>query len=111
MSRIVEEIARGEGQSLTQLAKLFPPARRDKPVTLGCVLRWVLHGVRLPSGETIRLEAARCSGRWLSTRPAVERFLAAQTPAAHLAQALPRSEGQRRRAADRAAAELTKVGI
>jgi hypothetical protein len=36
--------------------------------------------MRLPDGSTLRLEAARLGGRWLTSRAAVWRFLAAQTP-------------------------------
>jgi hypothetical protein len=91
MSQVFEEIARGEGQTLHQLAKLFPPARRGRPVSLSCILRWVLDGTRTPDGRTVRLEAARCSGRWLSTPAAIQRFLAAQTPPLDAPAGWPRS--------------------
>jgi hypothetical protein len=58
------------------------------------------------------LEAARLAGRWLTSAPAIERFLAAQTPRLDApATPVPRSPGQRRRASERAAAELQRLGI
>lgn len=107
---VIEEIALGQGQTLSQLARLFPPARRGKPVSLGCVLRWVLDGVRLPDGSIVRLEAARCSGRWLSTPAAIQRFIEGQTP--NLANMpMPRSPARARRAAEQAAEVLSAIGI
>jgi hypothetical protein len=107
------EIAAGEGLYLTQAAKRFPPYRRGRPVTLGCVLRWILQGVRLPDGSRVRLEGARLAGRWLTTAGAIARFLAVQSPQLEDAErpALPRTPGKRRRAIERAGRELDKVGI
>jgi hypothetical protein len=69
-------------------------------------------GVRLSDGRIVRLEAARLSGRWLTSGPAIERFLAAQTPATDTpAPPTPRTPTARRRASERAAAELDKIGI
>jgi hypothetical protein len=68
--------------------------------------RWITEGVRLPDGSRVRLEAARLGGRWLTSEPALRRFLAAQTPelgaspprtAAHAWKAAQgRREGRRR---------------
>jgi hypothetical protein len=112
MSQIFEEIARGEGRTLSQLSKLFPPARRGKPVSLGCILRWVLSGVKLPNGQVVRLEAARCSGRWLSTPSAIQRFLETQTPNFNSTPTPShRTATQRQRASDRASRKLEALGI
>jgi hypothetical protein len=111
MSPIFEEIARGQGQTLNQLARLFPPARRGKPVSLSCILRWVINGIRLPDGSVVRLEAARCSGRWLSSPAAIQRFLAAQTPSLPPVGTPPRTPRQRSRADERARRELAAAGI
>ena len=66
--------------SLAQAAKLFPPARRGRPVTPNAIWRWVSTGVRLASGTVVRLEAVKVSGRWLTSEEAVVRFIAAQQP-------------------------------
>jgi hypothetical protein len=99
--------------SLAQAAKLQPNGRRDRPMSLSCVFRWVLHGVRGPDGKVIRLEALRLGGRWLTSREALQRFAEAQTPCldgAHDSPA-PRPPSTRQRASERAAAELGKAGI
>jgi hypothetical protein len=38
--------------SLDQAAKRLPPGRNGAPVSLACVLRWVLRGARGPDHET-----------------------------------------------------------
>src|SRR5262249_14916560 len=106
------EIAQGQGKSLSQAAKLFPPARRNRPVTLSCLVRWVLKGARAFDGRWVKLEAARCSGRWITTPQAIGRFLAAQTPCLENQENLvPRSHSNRRKASKRAEKKLEKAGI
>jgi hypothetical protein len=97
--------------SLAQVAKRLPPNRNDRPVSLSCVLRWILSGVRTPRGR-VRVEGIRLGGRWLTSVEALERFIAAQTPDLSQPPApLPRSPAARRRASERAAAELERLGI
>jgi len=111
-SSVLSEIVAGLGLSLTQAARRFPPARLGRPVHASCVWRWMHDGVRLPDGTIVRLEAARLSGRWLTSEPAIERFLAAQTPHIDLpAPTAPRTPTARQRASERAAAELSRIGI
>jgi hypothetical protein len=112
VARVMAEIAAGLGLSLPQAARRLPSTRQGRPVSPSCIYRWTAQGVRLPSGEVVRLEAARLSGRWLTSAPALERFLAAQTPQLDAPAApAPRSPAQRRRASERAAAELERLGI
>jgi len=96
--------------SLAQAARLLPPGRRGRPVTISCLLRWVLDGVRLPSGERVRLEASRLGGRWLTSVEALQRFADRQTPQPRSEQR-PRTVTQRRRALERAHEALDKAGI
>ena len=96
--------------SLTQAARLLPPGRRGRPVTLSCILRWVLDGVRLASGERVRLEATRMGGRWLTSVEALQRFADRQTPGPRSEQG-SRTLTQRRRAQERAHEALDKAGI
>jgi hypothetical protein len=103
--------------SLSQVARRLPPGRRGRPVTISCILRWILDGVRLPSGEVVRLEAVRLGGRWLTTLEAVARFADRQTPKLTDAAApVPsgaalRAPARRQRESERAADELTRIGI
>jgi hypothetical protein len=96
--------------SLSQAARLLPPSRRGRPVTLSCLLRWVLNGVRTPAG-VVRLEAARMGSRWLTTIEALERFAAQQTPAVGDKPVTPRTPLRRQRASGSAAKKLERLGI
>lgn len=112
VSPILSEIASGLGLSLAQAGRRFPPSRLSRPVSPSCVWRWVHDGVRLPDGSVVRLEAARLSGRWLTSEPAIERFIAAQTPAIDTpAPMTPRTPTRRHRDAAAAARELEKLGL
>lgn len=109
---ILAEISSGLGLSLAQAARRLPSARQDRPVSTSCIWRWIAKGIRLTDGRIVKLEAARLAGRWLTSGPALERFLAAQTPNLDMPAApAPRSPGQRRRASKRAARELDRIGI
>jgi hypothetical protein len=112
-STVLTEIVAGLGLSFSQAARRFPSARRGRPVHSSCVWRWAREGVRLPGGRVVRLECAKVSGRWLTSEPALERFIAAQTPTPDMASspAVPRTPAARRRDNERAAAELEKAGI
>ena len=96
--------------SLTQAAKLLPPSRRGRPVSLGCFLRWVLDGMKTPQG-VIRLEAIRLGGRWLTSKEALQRFAEALTPRLDCRPQTPRSGGRRQRESERAAKQLQQLGI
>lgn len=111
-TRLLDEISQGYGKSLAQAAKLCPSSRRGRPVTLSCLLRWVLEGIRGPDGNRVRLEAARLAGRWITTPQAITRFIQAQTPALDSERGItPRSPSARQRANERAQRELDKTGI
>lgn len=100
--------------SLNQATKLLPAGRLGRPVSLGCVLRWILDGTKTSSGERVRLEALRLGGRWVTSREALQRFAEALTPSFDTPTAIPstsRTPGRRQRASDHAAAELEKIGI
>jgi hypothetical protein len=98
--------------SLSQATHLLPLSRQGRPVTLGCILRWILHGAKGPDGQRVRLEAIRLGGRWITSREALQRFAEALTPRLSNDPA-PRSRTPRRRqkASGRAASELEKLGI
>jgi hypothetical protein len=96
--------------SLAQAARMLPPGRRGRPVTLSCVLRWVLDGVKTPAGR-VRLEAIRIGGRWITSIEAFERFAARQTPDFEGNSLVMRAPATQPRAAQRAGEQLTKKGL
>src|SRR5262245_22295980 len=101
-----------------KLAEELPPARSGKKCHLSTLIRWATKGARGPGGQQVRLEAARLGHRWVSTREALARFMAALTPRpiqnpteSPVASEEPRTPSQRQRASDRAAAELERIGF
>lgn len=104
--------------SLSQAAKLFPPARRGRPVSASCIWRWFRDGIRTVDGRRIHLEALRVVNRYVTSEPAVRRFIMAQQqPSLRSARpedpaiAPPRTPGQRSRASERAARKLQSQGL
>lgn len=97
--------------SLPDAARRLPPYRRGRPVSVSCILRWALSGVRAPGGGKVHLEAVRCGGRWLTSVEALERFALAQTPDRANRPSLPRTTAKRQRASERAEEQLRKLGI
>jgi hypothetical protein len=71
---IMAEVMAGQGIELTDVAKLVP----GHPST---AWRWITAGAAMPDGTRLKLEAVRCGGRWVTTKAALRRFLAALTAA------------------------------
>ncbi len=98
--------------SLPEAARSLPAGRRNRPVSMSCIFRWITSGVKLPSGDVVRLEAVRLGGRWLTSKEALQRFADAQTPRLDgEPEATPRTPTTRQRASARAAEELERCGI
>jgi hypothetical protein len=70
-----------------------------------------MDGARGPNGERVKLEALRLGGRWVSSREALQRFAEALTPHTDTPASATRTPRQRRRASERAARELERLGI
>jgi hypothetical protein len=99
---------------LTDVCRLIPPGRGGRRTHLSTLLRWIRKGAKAPDGTTLRLEAIRLGGRWMTSRAALQRFAEALTPRPGPEAApavLVRTAAQRQRASDKAAAELEKMGI
>jgi hypothetical protein len=97
---------------LAAAAKRIPPGRSGKKTHISTLVRWIKEGAKSPTGEVVRLEAARLGSRWVTSLEALQRFSQALTPAGSDAPtAAPRTPGQRRRASEAAARELEKAGI
>jgi hypothetical protein len=90
-------------------ARLLGQLKGGRPVHPGTIARWVLRGVRTGDGRTVRLEAARVSGKFVTSKPAIIRFLADQQ-AHHTASAIPRSPRERDRVSDAAGRRLEDAG-
>lgn len=97
--------------SLRTAAALLPSGRGGRPVSFNCLLRWILNGAKAPSGETVKLEAVRLGGRWITSREAIQRFADRLTPECSNNPTSGRTLKQRRAAAERAEKELAVLGI
>jgi hypothetical protein len=93
--RVRAEVLAGQGLTLRDAGLLFPPLRQGRPVSPSCVWRWADSGGKTPDGRRVHLEVAWLSSRWLTSRPAVARFLEAlnSAPPGGQAGAAPDGEG------------------
>jgi hypothetical protein len=98
---------------LPVIARQIRSMRGDKPLHPATLSRWILTGVRLRSGETLRLNARRLPGGWQVSREAVEQFIERLTADRCGAPAPAPAERPvaRRRDVERAEAELDRIGI
>jgi hypothetical protein len=98
---------------LASAARQMGEGRGGRPVHQRTVLRWVLRGARTPNGDRVRLEAIRIGASWRTSREAIARFVAALTPGMsdHPVPAMPRTPGQRQRAAALAGRQLAEMGV
>ena len=98
--------------SLTEAGQLLPRGRNGAKPGLSTLLRWILVGCKGPDGEKVKLRAGRCGGKWFTSQEALREFIEALTPCVEGVEALPpRTLKQRRRASERAARELERMGI
>lgn len=106
---VVGEVARGEGICLAEAAAYFP-ADALRCVNPATVWRWAQKGVRAADGSRVRLEVARVGRRWLTSRAAVARFVAAlNRQACEQTQAPPRARPKRR--GPDVGEELARLGL
>jgi hypothetical protein len=97
---------------LADLRLLLPKGRNGSRPHISTVLRWILDGVAGPGGQRVRLRAVRLSGKWVSSRQALQEFCEALTPVLGDAPASPpRTPAQRGRASEKASRRLEQAGI
>ncbi len=77
MGQILTEDAVGLAEAAQAL-----PGRNGGRVNQSTVQRWIRHGIRRPDGTVVRLEAVRLGRRWITSKQAVARFVAALSPSA-----------------------------
>ncbi|MBA4190920.1 MAG: hypothetical protein C0467_23270 [Planctomycetaceae bacterium] len=96
---------------LAGAARILGTIRAAVPVHPATIARWYRDGWKLASGRTIRLECIRVSGRLVTSRAALLRFLSAQQDDQPLPEQVPRSPAERTKASIAAAAELVVSGV
>jgi hypothetical protein len=103
--------------SLAQGARKIPPYRGSRGCNPSTLFRWLTQGVKLPNGQTLKLEGLRLAGRWLTSEQALDRFLSAQHAACAPDQAeqpappTRRTPNQRQKHSERAAKRLQELGV
>lgn len=108
---LLAEIEAGQGLSLSAAGRLFPAFRGQGRVGPSTTFRWATKGAKAQGGELVKLEAIRVGGRWLTSRSAITRFVAALTEHSSPAGAPPsRTPSQRRRACEAANQRLKQMG-
>ena len=89
---------------LQDVPRLMPRTPRGRPIHLCTVVRWKDRGLR-----GVKLEAVRLGGRWVTSREALERFVARLTSASRDGAGETGEPVHRR--AERAEEALKKEGI
>lgn len=95
--------------TLADAAKLVPTRRGGRPCNVSCVYRWTLQGLKGVRLEFIQAGGTRCTSREALAR-FFQRLTAAHGGAVQGAVKVP-TPRKRRRAAEKADAELQRAGI
>ena len=98
--------------SLNQAVRFLPGYRGADRLHPATLTRWILSGVKAPSGQRVKLEAVRYGHRWLTSEAALARFATALTPSHDASDpSTPvRSPANGRSNSERAAAALIRAG-
>ena len=97
--------------SLSEAAGIIPAFRPGKHTHPSVLTRWILAGVKTRDGRSVHLRAARCGGRWITSREAIQEFLDAQTPAIGQSASTSSLQSRQHGAANRAAVQNERNGI
>ncbi len=77
VSPLMREIQNGGRLQFADVGRLFVDPARPNGLRPGTVRRWAKDGVRAASGAKVFLEVLRIGGRVVTSREAIDRFLAA----------------------------------
>jgi hypothetical protein len=99
--------------TVAEVARTIPSCRIDGTVHPASVTRWILRGIRLRDGSTLRLVGTRSPGGWLVDPADLDHFLAALTAdrTGQPAPVPPSVTAARKRELARVAAELDAAGF
>lgn len=78
-TKVIEEILAGDGLSSPEARKLIPPFRGATRIANSTYVRFVQVGVTRSDGAVVKLGAVRWGNRWITSRPAIVRFITALT--------------------------------
>jgi hypothetical protein len=102
------EVSSEQLLTLADAASLRPPGRNGRPTHVSTVYRWISSGI-----GGVKLEAVRLGGSLYTSREALNRFAERLTAAGdrRALSPVPAGTAARRRAAERAASVLDRIGI
>lgn len=108
---ILQDLEAGAEPMSLGRARHLPSLRIDgRAPDLATVWRWSQKGLKLPSGERIRLEVLSIGGRRVTTAQAIMRFIEASNPDRR-EQPPGRSPRQQQQAASKAVRDLKAEGF
>ena len=116
-STLIDQLLDEGPLGVCEIARLAGKFRRGRPTHASTVTRWITVGVALEGGAVLKLEGVRLNGRWVSSRAALVRFIAAQqvARASGRSRTAPVQVARRNRdvgrASERAASRLEAAGI
>jgi hypothetical protein len=99
-----------EAISVSTAARLFAGQRGAMTIHPSTITRWLIRGVRKSDGTRVKLEGFRLGAKWLTSKAALYRFAVALTPPDTPDEQPVRSPAARRKASERAEAELAAAG-
>lgn len=102
------DLAGEEHISIPQFCRLVPSAS-GKPINISTAHRWIHDGINAADGTRAKLGAIRIGGRYIVSRSAVNKFIAALTGET-TAEPI-RTPAARNRAAEAAKKKLEAIGI
>lgn len=76
--RLIDRLLDEGAVGVCEIARLAGKFRRGRPTHASTVTRWITVGVVVGGGRVLKLEGIRLNGRWVSSRAALVRFIAAQ---------------------------------
>jgi hypothetical protein len=98
----------------TERSLTLDEATKPAKVSFTTLWRWVVRGIPTRDGGRVRLRAMKLGRRWVTSYEALEEFAAALTPRLDDEPAAvlhTRPPTKRRRASEKAGAELERLGI
>ena len=100
---VLTEYQNGDCLTLAKAARLLN-------VNASTIFRWVTKGSRKPDGSRVKLEACRLGAKWVTSRQAATRFVAALTTINTDSTEEIRTPVERNKASEKAAAKLREMG-
>jgi hypothetical protein len=67
--------------NMREAARVYGASRGGRPTHVSTIVRHIVRGTRLRSGETVHLEGGRIGGKWVTTRQAIQRYVERLTAA------------------------------